>query len=120
MITHYSNTTSDPIQAVLSRDGATISYITLGSGPAALLIPGALSVAADYMRLASELAEHYTIHIIARRGRGLSSPQGAEYSMTKECEDVLAVQEQTGACLLIGHSFGGRLVTACVDAWAWR
>jgi len=47
VITHYSNTTSDPIQAVLSRDGATISYITLGSGPAALLIPGALSVAAD-------------------------------------------------------------------------
>jgi len=67
------------------------------------------------MRLASELAEHYTIHIIERRGRGLSSPQGAEYSMTKECEDVLAVQEQTGACLLIGHSFGGliALEVAC-------
>jgi pimeloyl-ACP methyl ester carboxylesterase len=107
VITHHSNATSDTTHTVLSRDRATISYLSLGSGPAVLLIPGALSVAADYRRLASELAENYTIHIIERRGRGLSSPQGADYSMTKECEDVRAVQGQTGACLLIGHSFGG-------------
>jgi pimeloyl-ACP methyl ester carboxylesterase len=53
------------------------------------------------------LAEHFTVHIIERRGRGESSPQGDDYSMVKECEDVLALQQKTGASFLVGHSFGG-------------
>jgi pimeloyl-ACP methyl ester carboxylesterase len=107
VISHRSNAPVDTARTVQSSDGASINYLSVGHGPAVLLIPGALSVAADYKRLASELAEQYTIHIIERRGRGLSSPQGADYTMMKECEDVLAVQAQTGARLLIGHSFGG-------------
>jgi hypothetical protein len=42
----------------------------------------------------------------------LSSPQGADYSINKEREDVLALQQQTGATLLVGHSFG--------DSWRWK
>ena len=42
-----------------------------------------------------------------RRGRGLSGPQGDGYSMIKECEDVAAVQEATGATHVFGHSYGG-------------
>jgi pimeloyl-ACP methyl ester carboxylesterase len=53
------------------------------------------------------LAEHFTVHIIERRGRGLSNQQGDDYSITKECEDVLALQRQTDAPFLVGHSFGG-------------
>jgi pimeloyl-ACP methyl ester carboxylesterase len=45
-----------------------------------------------------------------RRGRGLSGPQGIDYSIRKECEDVLSVQEATGATNVFGHSYGG-LVT---------
>ncbi len=93
--------------AVISQDGATISYLTLGSGPAVIVIPGVLSVAADYVAFGSALAERFTVHIIERRGRGQSSPQGADYSIDKECEDALAVQRQTGASALVGHSFGG-------------
>src|SRR5262245_20353632 len=96
---------------VLSQDGATISYLTLesvmGDGAPALVIPGALSMAADYNAFASALAERFTVHIMERRGRGLSSPQGDDYSMRKECDDVLALQRATGASLLVGHSFGG-------------
>ena len=87
--------------------GRTISYLTIGSGPAVIVIPGALSRAADYAAFGSALAEHFTVHIIERRGRGQSSPQGDDYSIVKECEDVLALQRQTGASLLVGHSFGG-------------
>src|SRR5438477_554967 len=56
---------------------------------------------------ARALAEHFTVHIIERRGRGRSSPQGDDYSMDKEREDVLALQQQTGAAFLVDHSFGG-------------
>jgi len=101
------STATDTTHAVLSQDGAKISYLTMGSGPSVLVIPGALSMAADYAAFASALAEHFTVHIIERRGRGKSSPQGDDYSMIKEREDVFALQQKTGASLLVGHSFGG-------------
>ena len=107
MTTSQMSTTTDTTHAVLSQDGAKISYLTMGSGPSVLVIPGALSMAADYAAFASALAEHFTVHIIERRGRGLSSPQGDDYSILKEREDVLALQQETGASLLVGHSFGG-------------
>src|SRR2546423_6863064 len=107
MTTSHMNTATDSTHAVLSQDGAKISYPTMGSGPSVLVIPGALSLAADYVAFARALAEHFTVHIIERRGRGESSPQGDDYSMVKECEDVLALQQKTGASFLVGHSFGG-------------
>lgn len=107
MTTSHMSTTTDTAHAVLSQDGAKISYLTIGSGPSVLVIPGALSMAANYAAFASALAEHFTVHIIERRGRGKSSPQGDDYSMLKECEDVLAFRQKTGASLLVGHSFGG-------------
>ncbi len=107
MTTSYINKTTETTHTVLSQDGAKISYFTMGSGSPVLVIPGALSMAAGYAAFASALAEHFTIHIIERRGRGLSSPQGDDYSILKECEDVLALQQKTGASYLVGHSFGG-------------
>ena len=107
MTTSHMSTSTDTTHAVLSQDGAKISYLTMGSGPSVLVIPGALSMAADYAAFASALAEHFTVHIIERRGRGKSSPQGDDYSMIKECEDVFALQQKIGASLLVGHSFGG-------------
>jgi pimeloyl-ACP methyl ester carboxylesterase len=103
----YTNTAIHPISCVCSKDGAKISYLSMGSGPAVLVIPGALAMAAGYTAFAHALAAHFTVHIIERRGRGLSSPQGADYSMAKEREDVLALQQKTGASFLVGHSFGG-------------
>lgn len=92
---------------VVSSDGTTISYLTHGVGPAVIVIPGVLSMAADYGAFARALAEHFTVHTIERRGRGASGPQGDDYSIVKECEDVLALQRETGASFLVGHSYGG-------------
>ena len=92
---------------VLSKDGTRIGYLSVGSGPSVLVIPGVLSMAADYAAFARALAEHFMVHTIERRGRGESGPQGDDYSIVKECEDVLALQAATGACLLVGHSYGG-------------
>jgi len=107
MTTSHMSAATGATHIVLSQDGAEISYLTTGSGPAVMVIPGALSVAADYGAFASALAKQFTVHTIERRGRGLSSPQGDDYSMLKEREDVLALQRKTGASLLVGHSFGG-------------
>ncbi|MBN1320577.1 MAG: alpha/beta hydrolase [Thermoleophilia bacterium] len=65
-------------------------------------------MASDYARFARALAEHgFTVHTMERRGRGGSAPQGDDYSIAKECEDVLALRTETGASLLVGHSYGG-------------
>ena len=91
----------------ISKDGTTISYLSVGNGQPVLVLPGVLSMASDYAAFARALAEHFTVHIIERRGRGESGPQGKDYSILKECEDVLTLQQETGASLLVGHSYGG-------------
>jgi pimeloyl-ACP methyl ester carboxylesterase len=81
--------------------------LSLGTGPAVLVIPGVLSMAAHYAAFARALSEHFTVHTIGRRGRGESGPQCDDYNIVKKCEDVLALQADTGAALLVGHSYGG-------------
>lgn len=95
------------VNHAVSRDGTRIGYVSVGRGPSVLVIPGVLSMAADYGAFARALAEHFAVHTIERRGRGVSGPQGHDYSIVKECEDVLAVRTKTDASLLVGHSYGG-------------
>ncbi|WP_024805244.1 alpha/beta fold hydrolase [Nocardia sp. BMG51109] len=95
---------------VVSADGTTIAYLTVGRGPALVVVPGALSVAAGYLDFARALGEQFTAHVVERRGRGRSGPQGPEYRIDKEREDLLAVCDKTGARLLVGHSYGGLVV----------
>ena len=68
---------------VLSRDGTRIGYLSVGGGPSVLVVPGVLSMAADYAAFARALSEHFTVHTIERRGRGESGPQGDDYSIVK-------------------------------------
>jgi pimeloyl-ACP methyl ester carboxylesterase len=92
--------------SVRSADGTTIGYRSCGDGPGIIVVHGALSVADDYEGFARALGVGFEVHTLDRRGRGTSGPQGDGYSIDKECDDVLAVQEATGATLLFGHSFG--------------
>jgi pimeloyl-ACP methyl ester carboxylesterase len=110
MTRHHTNTEIVATHSVRSSDGTPISYLSIGCGPSVVVIPGVLSMAADYAAFAGALSRHFTVHTIERRGRGASGPQGDDYSIVKECEDVLALSAETGASLLVGHSYGG-LVT---------
>jgi pimeloyl-ACP methyl ester carboxylesterase len=94
-------------EVVVSADGTTIAYRTVGKGPAVLVVPGALAVAADFDAFARELAHRFSVHTIERRGRGESGPQGDDYSIERECEDLAGLQAATAATFLFGHSFGG-------------
>ena len=92
---------------VTSADGTTIAYETVGSGAGLIVVGGVLRAARDYSELGRELAGSFTMHLMERRGRGASGPQGPGYSIEKECEDLLAVQAETSAERVFGHSYGG-------------
>ncbi len=103
-----STTTPNPACGLVgSTDGALISYETLGDGPGLLVLGGVLRSGRDYLPLARGLAQSFSVHVIDRRGRGRSAPQGADYSIEREVDDLLAVQAHTGAAVVFGHSYGG-------------
>jgi pimeloyl-ACP methyl ester carboxylesterase len=105
-------------RVVTSADGTAVEYISAGRGPHVIVIPGAFATAAALTAFAMLLAERHTVHIVQRRGRGGSGPQGDLYGIARECEDVEAIRARTGARLIFGHSYGGlvALRAACGGA----
>jgi pimeloyl-ACP methyl ester carboxylesterase len=113
------NTMPDLDTRVLtSADGTPVEYLSVGRGPHVIVIPGALAMACDLTAFAMLLAGRHTVHVVQRRGRGGSGPQGDRYGIARECEDIEAVRARTGARLIFGHSFGGlvALRAACGSA----
>jgi pimeloyl-ACP methyl ester carboxylesterase len=97
-------------RTVSSADGTPICFQTMGAGPGLIVLGGSLRTSQDYLPLASVLARSFTVHVVDRRGRGASGPQGPQYALGKEVEDLLAVQAETGARLAFGHSYGGLVI----------
>ena len=97
-------------ETVTSADGTTIGFRTVGSGPGLIVVGGALSTAETYGRLGDCLKSRFAVHLMDRRGRDLSGPQGHDYSVDRECEGVLAIAAATGSTMAFGHSFGGLVV----------
>ncbi|MFF0613062.1 alpha/beta fold hydrolase [Nocardia tengchongensis] len=95
------------VDSVVSGDGTRIEYLTTGSGPGVIVIPGVLALASGYERFAKALATAFTVHTIERRGHGRSGPQRADHGVEDDCADVRALRDKTGAAFLVGHSYGG-------------
>jgi pimeloyl-ACP methyl ester carboxylesterase len=96
---------------VTSRDGTRIAYETLGSGPALILVDGALCYRASgpARPLAEQLKDRFTVYIYDRRGRG-ESGDTAPYSTEREVEDLQAIVAAAGGnALVYGISSGGAL-----------
>jgi len=94
-------------QVATSADGTAVEYLSAGRGADVIVVPGALAMASDLAAFAKLLAQRCTVHVVQRRGRGGSGPQGERYGIARECEDIEAVRARTGARLIFGHSFGG-------------
>lgn len=94
------------VQHVTSADGTPIAYRAWGSGEPIVFVHGASTSGADWVFVAPLLRERFTVVVMDRRGRG-ESGDGPEYAMEREAEDVLAVVDDVGAELLVGHSYGG-------------
>jgi pimeloyl-ACP methyl ester carboxylesterase len=96
---------------VKSNDGTLIAYERAGSGPALILVDGALCSRAfgPSPQLASLLASHFTVVTYDRRGRGQSGDT-QPYSPAREVEDLAALIEAAGgSASLLGLSSGGAL-----------
>jgi pimeloyl-ACP methyl ester carboxylesterase len=96
---------------IQSQDGTTIAYDRLGSGPALILVDGALCSRAfgPSAKLAPLLAQHFTVYAYDRRGRGQSG-DAAAYSPAREVDDLAAlIRAAGGSASLLGLSSGGAL-----------
>ena len=94
-----------------SKDETPIAYETSGSGPAVILVDGALSYR-DFgpMRpLAALLAPHFTVFAYDRRGRGASG-DSQPFAPDREVEDIAAlIAEAGGPAHIFGTSSGAVL-----------
>ena len=97
-----------------SADGTRIAYEFSGTGPALVLVDGALCYRefGPARSLAAALEGEYTVYIYDRRGRG-ESGDTAPYAVEREIEDLAAVIAATaGPAYVFGQSSGGALVLA--------
>ena len=94
---------------VTSRDGTAIVYDKQGTGPALVIVNGALTTRGSGAELVGLLAPRITVLTYDRRGRG-DSGDTPPYTVEREIEDVAAViGEAGGSAALYGHSSGGCL-----------
>jgi pimeloyl-ACP methyl ester carboxylesterase len=101
---------------VTSKDGTSIAYEHIGSGPAVILVGGGLVDRSENAPLAPELAEHFTVYNYDRRGRG-DSTDTLPYALEREIEDIEAlIARAGGSAHLYGVSSGGALVLEAAAA----
>ena len=99
------------MNTVISRDGTPIAFDRTGTGPAVILVDGAMCHRAfgPAGPLAALLAEHFTVYTYDRRGRG-GSGDHPDYAVEREIEDIEAlVKEAGGVAYVYGTSSGGAL-----------
>lgn len=92
-----------------SKDGTKIAYGRSGSGPAVIIVGGALSDRDGAADLAAALAASFTAIAYDRRGRG-DSGDTQPYAVEREIEDIDALIAMAGgSAFVVGHSSGAVL-----------
>jgi len=101
------------MQRITSRDGTTVSYDRYGIGPPLVLVHGSFSDHKTNWEFVKPLFEkQFTVHAIARRGRGETSATDG-HSLDDEGADVVALIQSIGEpVFLLGHSYGAHAALA--------
>ena len=95
------------MRTVTSRDGTTIAFDRLGSGPPVVLIGGGPTDRSANAPLAELLAARLTVLNYDRRGRG-GSGDTPPYAVEREVEDLGAlIEDAGGSAAVYGTSSGG-------------
>jgi pimeloyl-ACP methyl ester carboxylesterase len=93
--------------SVVSPDGTVLGFETLGAGPPLVLVHGTGADRHRWAPVQELLAERYRVHVLDRRGRGLSADEAPEYGIWREAEDIAAVAESLGGDVyVVAHSYG--------------
>lgn len=104
------------MQTITSKDGTKIAFDKQGTGPAVILIGGALSDRSATAQLAELLAPRFTVYRFDRRGRG-DSGDAQPYAVAREIEDIEALVDQAGGSAnLVGFSSGAALALEAAAA----
>lgn len=104
------------MQAVTSKDGTRIAYDKSGTGPAVILVSGALATRSSDTELAQLLAPHFTVYNYDRRGRA-DSADTKPYSVEREIEDIEALINEAGSSAYVyGISSGACLALEAAAA----
>ena len=96
---------------VTSRDGTHIAYTRTGSGPALILVDGALCSRGfgPTPALALQLARDFTVYTYDRRGRG-ESGDTPPYAKQREVEDIAALISATGGSACVAGLSSGAML----------
>ena len=96
---------------VTSADGTSIAFERSGAGPALIAVDAAGSYR-DFRPFPPPvelLAEHFTVHVYDRRGRGASTDT-LPYAVEREVDDLTAlIAEAGGSAFVYAFSSGGLL-----------
>ncbi|MFI8454245.1 alpha/beta fold hydrolase [Kitasatospora sp. NPDC085464] len=106
------------MSTVVSTDGTTIACTVTGSGPAVVLVDGAIGHRAfdPGVALAEQLSAHHTVWAYDRRGRG-GSGDTAPFAVEREIEDLAAVIAAAGGSAAVyGISSGAALALRAAAA----
>ncbi|GIF71347.1 alpha/beta fold hydrolase [Asanoa siamensis] len=95
------------MRRISAGDGATIVLHSMGQGPGIVVVHGGGVTIDVYRRLATALAERFTVHLYNRRGRADAGPREVPYTGEQDVDDLATVLSHTGAGYVIGHSAGG-------------
>jgi pimeloyl-ACP methyl ester carboxylesterase len=100
-----TTSTRSETRYAVSADGTRIAHETAGTGPALVLVDGALCQRAfgPMRSLADALADRFAVTTYDRRGRGESGPGESAYDVAREVEDLAAVVDAVGGHV---HVFG--------------
>jgi pimeloyl-ACP methyl ester carboxylesterase len=104
------------METVTSKDGTTIAFDRLGSGPPVVLVCGGSVDRMADAAIAQELASDFTVFNYDRRGRG-DSGDTLPYAIDREVEDIEAVLEAAGgSAFLWGSSSGAVLALIAAES----
>ena len=109
-MTTATNTSSTSFAT--SADGTQIAYEVTGTGPALVLVDGAMCLRGlgPSRGLATALADRFTVYAYDRRGRGESGAGSTPYDPQREVEDLVAViRAAGGSAHVLGVSSGAAL-----------
>lgn len=101
----------DPTRHTRSTDGTSIAYERSGTGPALIIVDGALCSRGfgPSAALAKDLGRNFTVIRYDRRGRG-ESGDTTPYAVDREVDDLRAlIEEADGRASMLGLSSGGAL-----------
>ncbi|MFE7529344.1 alpha/beta fold hydrolase [Kitasatospora sp. NPDC057542] len=106
------------MNTLVSTDGTALACSVTGSGPAVVLVDGALCHRGmgPSAAIAEQLAGHHTVWTYDRRGRGGSGDTGP-FAVEREIEDLAAVIAAAGgSAAVFAHSSGGALALRAAAA----